>query len=214
MIHIPLLSIEIVNGCNLSCLGCSHGSRLEKIKFYSPVTLDNDLKSIVLSPRLIEITGGEPTLHPQLDIIVDVINEFSHVTKSVVRLVTNGVRLKKWESLDIEQVSWSKYPSQKNPEYFGSAKRYKILDRSEFRIQYGIPKNVDQTYNDCMLAHVWKCITLKNSRLYRCGPSIALGAFGVDPTNEIDVMNLINNRPSECSSCLGTSGPMQSWLSK
>jgi GTP 3',8-cyclase len=210
MLNVPLLSIEVVNGCNLSCVDCSHGSPTEKIQFYDPNILRQHLESIVLVPRLIEITGGEPTLHPKLDQIVDVINNFAH-PEGIVRLVTNGIRLKKWEYLPIDEVSWSKYQEQKDPKYTGSAKRYKILDRSEFRVQYGTPSDIEKTYNDCALAHQWKCITLKNGRLYRCGPSIALGSLGVDLSNEREVSNLIRLRLFECSRCLGTSGPYRHW---
>jgi hypothetical protein len=212
MINVPLLSIEVVNGCNLSCNGCSHGSPSEKIQFYDPDLLRKHLDFIVLRPKLIEISGGEPTLHPKLDSVVDVINTFANRVGAIVRLITNGTKLSKWESLPIEQVSWSKYPGQPDPNYSGSARRYKVLDRSNFRVQYGTPDNVEQTYRNCALAHRWKCLVLKSGQLYRCGPSITLGALGVDPTNASEITNLIALRPSQCSGCFGTSGPLQPWL--
>jgi len=167
------------------------------------------LASIVLTPRLVEITGGEPTLHPRLDLIVGVVNRFA--SGAAVRLVTNGARLARWDSLPIEQVSWSKYPGQREPHYTGGASRFKVLDRSEFRVQYGTPDDVEQTYRDCALAHHWKCLTLKAGRLYRCGPSVALGARGVNPASEREVAGLIGSRPPQCSRCLGTSGPTRPW---
>lgn len=205
--RVPLLSIELVNGCNLRCVGCSHGSPDEpSITNYDIRALANDLDRMVLQPKVIELVGGEPTLHPNLDTALSLAKTIT----PRVRLITNGARLSRWEHLEFDEVWHSKYPGQPERTYNGPA-RFTVIDRSLFRVQYGVPENTETTYRECRLAHLWKCIVLKGSRLFRCGPSMALGGVGVDPGNLFEVRRLLDSQPDECSRCQGTSGPVQRW---
>ena len=206
--NVPLLTIEAVEGCNLACVGCSHGSPSDAIRFYDPKALAHDLATIALSPLVIEVVGGEPTLHPRLDAVLAVVRGFAQ--EATVRMVTNGSRLKRWETLPFDEVWWSRYPGQPDPDYRGPA-RLRVLDRSLFRVQYGTPADAAATYRSCSLAQTWRCLVLKAGRLYRCGPSIALGAEGVDPSDAAAVARLVSTQPAECAACMGTSGRTQPW---
>jgi hypothetical protein len=65
--HLPVLSIT--NACNLRCPICFTYNRGDEMYFMSPDELARQLDEVVEATGgvdLVNITGGEPTLHPQL----------------------------------------------------------------------------------------------------------------------------------------------------
>lgn len=82
------LSIELTNSCNFFCSHCYKDAEPNKNVFLSKEVIKDICQ--VLSPYLycMEITGGEPTIHP----------EFMEIIESVpvkdLRLITNGSILK------------------------------------------------------------------------------------------------------------------------
>lgn len=84
-------SIEITNKCNIRCVHCygDYGEipcevmTLEKVK-----SILKDLRSIGV--RIVEITGGEATTHPQIEDIVEYALELGF---DQVALLTNGVNI-------------------------------------------------------------------------------------------------------------------------
>jgi radical SAM protein with 4Fe4S-binding SPASM domain len=82
------IALELTNKCNLKCIYCYQDSS-PRLNAYlqNPIQLLSLLKSIgVLS---VELTGGEPFLHPQFgDILSNVCNNFQ-----TVGLVTNGTMI-------------------------------------------------------------------------------------------------------------------------
>jgi uncharacterized radical SAM superfamily Fe-S cluster-containing enzyme len=90
-IHLPVVSIT--NDCNLNCPICFTYNRPDKKYYKSP----SDMKRIIEhlldrteSIELVNITGGEPTLHPELFKILEVCqnDRIARITMN-----TNGVRI-------------------------------------------------------------------------------------------------------------------------
>src|SRR5215831_14845483 len=86
--HPILAQIVPIRRCNLDCTYCT-----EYDKVSSPVPLETMLRRIDLLAHLgttiITLSGGEPTLHPDLDAII------RHIRKrgAIATLITNGYLL-------------------------------------------------------------------------------------------------------------------------
>lgn len=80
--------IEVTDACNLKCRACykRHGSTFKTLE---QVQQDLDVGTKLRSVHTVTISGGEPTLHPELDRIIELIKQ-RHVH---VFLLTNGVLL-------------------------------------------------------------------------------------------------------------------------
>lgn len=90
-LHLPVFSIT--NDCNLNCPKCFTYNRPDR-KYYKSIEETRDiLKQIKISNpsvQLINMTGGEPTLHPQLFEIINVCRE-----EGIKRITmnTNGLKI-------------------------------------------------------------------------------------------------------------------------
>jgi len=90
-LHLPVFSIT--NDCNLDCPICFTYNRPDS-KYYKPL---EDVKKIVdhikrenPNIQLVNITGGEPTLHPQ---ILDILQLLKDEGIERVTMNTNGIKL-------------------------------------------------------------------------------------------------------------------------
>jgi uncharacterized radical SAM superfamily Fe-S cluster-containing enzyme len=91
--HSCLALIEVNEACNLSCPTCFAGSSTKLTSHRSLAEIERMLDLLVLSegePDLLQISGGEPTIHPQ---IIDIIRAACARPIRHVMLNTNGVRL-------------------------------------------------------------------------------------------------------------------------
>ncbi len=91
--HSCLAIFDIIDECNMSCPICYAGSGPTHGNARSLDEIDAMLATLIeseLTPDLVQISGGEPTLHPQIEEIVDrlVASPVRHVM-----LNTNGIRL-------------------------------------------------------------------------------------------------------------------------
>ncbi len=67
------ISFELTNKCNLSCIHCLR-DKTDTKSYISPEFFDNILKQAkAYNLRHIAFTGGEPTLHPEFDKIIDIV---------------------------------------------------------------------------------------------------------------------------------------------
>ena len=91
------IEIDITHDCNLKCLGCNRSCGLapttDRISIDAIDKFIADSKALGIRWKLINILGGEPTLHPQfLEIIqkihVEYIDEYSPAT--ILQVVSNG----------------------------------------------------------------------------------------------------------------------------
>jgi hypothetical protein len=92
--HSCNLLIEITQRCNLTCPTCYAGSSPERDEFLSLAAFAELLDGLLAKGKgdadLIQLSGGEPTIHPELFAILD------HALACGVRQVyvnTNGIRL-------------------------------------------------------------------------------------------------------------------------
>ncbi len=81
-------TIDITTVCNLACANCQRASHL---KAYAVAMSMDDIKAFIyehehLGKRLtVKLLGGEPTMHPYIEEIIDIMLEYFHVG-----IVTNG----------------------------------------------------------------------------------------------------------------------------
>jgi uncharacterized radical SAM superfamily Fe-S cluster-containing enzyme len=91
--HSCLALIEINDECNLTCPVCFADSSPTKTRNRSLAEVDAMLDALVASegnPDLVQISGGEPTIHPQ---IVQILNLCKTKPIRHVMLNTNGIRI-------------------------------------------------------------------------------------------------------------------------
>ena len=91
--HSCLALIEINDECNLTCPVCFADSSPQKTRNRSPAEIEAMLETLVASegnPDLVQISGGEPTIHPQ---IVEVLKLCKSKPIRHVMLNTNGIRI-------------------------------------------------------------------------------------------------------------------------
>ncbi len=97
------IHVEITNACNLECSNCTRFVGHHKKPFFMDVdTFKKAVKSLEYFPGVVGIMGGEPTLHPQfeelMDIYMDIIPQINRRA-----LWTNGFKYDKFKS-KIEEV--------------------------------------------------------------------------------------------------------------
>lgn len=93
--HSCLTLLEITDHCNLTCPICYADSGPHRPEFRDLATIDRMLDNIVKSetkPDVVQISGGEPTLHPDFFAILDACKRrpIQHLM-----LNTNGIRIAK-----------------------------------------------------------------------------------------------------------------------
>ncbi|MDX3972453.1 MAG: radical SAM protein [Bradyrhizobium sp.] len=91
--HSCLALIEITEHCNLTCPVCFAESSPARTRFTPLATVEKMLDALVASegePDLVQISGGEPTLHPEFFEILDAVRArpIRHVM-----INTNGLRI-------------------------------------------------------------------------------------------------------------------------
>jgi 7,8-dihydro-6-hydroxymethylpterin dimethyltransferase len=91
--HSCLALIEINEHCNLTCPVCFAESSPARSRQLSLATIESMLDTLIASegePDLVQISGGEPTLHPDIFAILDAVR--ARPVRHVM-INTNGVRL-------------------------------------------------------------------------------------------------------------------------
>lgn len=94
-------NIIINTYCNLSCPYC-FATTLKNTEKKQDITIEqlnhilNWLKPTMTNKTRIGIIGGEPTLHPQFEEILNIITNFSNKYKNQYILFTNGIKLYKY----------------------------------------------------------------------------------------------------------------------
>lgn len=96
-----MANIAITNYCNLSCPYCfANEFILENKEEISISQLNTILEFLKKAPPpRIGIIGGEPTLHPKIDVVISTIKEFVKTYNGKIALFTNGIQLNKIFSL-------------------------------------------------------------------------------------------------------------------
>ena len=115
---LPFLSIHLVDKCNNNCESCSHFCTLadDFILDLQDYKRQLDILSQKFVINEIDLMGGEPLLHPQIDKIFDITREI--LPNTFICLHTNAILLPKmpqsfWESCRKNKVAFkiTKYPT-------------------------------------------------------------------------------------------------------
>lgn len=186
--HLMYFELNIVDHCNISCLGCSHFSPIAE-KRVSPVEeVKNDLcrMSELTNQNVdeIHILGGEPLLHPDLLEILTVSRE--SFPNSVISLITNGVLLLKqddsfWSVCADNQITIevTKYPMSIDYETMhqtcvdkGVEFKFHSYTGKATKTLYKMPLDENGTqdsiesFQNCTLANRW--VALMDGKMYTC----------------------------------------------
>ncbi|MGO9312115.1 MAG: radical SAM protein [Syntrophobacteraceae bacterium] len=95
----PNLELHLVHSCNLVCESCSHYSNQGHKGVVSLDEADRWMKlwNRRISPQMLSLLGGEPTLHPQLTELLSLARR--NWPGAMLRLVTNGFLLHRHPTL-------------------------------------------------------------------------------------------------------------------
>lgn len=119
---INYIEVHVVDHCNLKCSHCAHFCHIidEEI-FINIDDFENDLKELSKKVNIfqIRIMGGEPLLHPELNLFMQIARKY--FPNSMISVVTNGILLFQmkedfWNSLKENRVriDLTKYPVMGN----------------------------------------------------------------------------------------------------
>ncbi len=87
------LVVDVTNRCNMACGYCYNPERLP---VDMPLEDFERLCSTLPSPVLMKLSGGEPTLHPDLPRFIKIAHSYGHL----VYIISNGLRYNEPEFLD------------------------------------------------------------------------------------------------------------------
>lgn len=92
------LDLMVAYSCNISCTGCISLSDFKRDGVASIADISDWVKywSELVQPRVVVLFGGEPCLHPNLIEICKLVK--THWPNSIIRLITNGYLLDKFDS--------------------------------------------------------------------------------------------------------------------
>jgi radical SAM protein with 4Fe4S-binding SPASM domain len=152
----PKLTLYITNRCNLRCLHC-YASAGEALP--DELSTEELLSAIVQYSEVatngeVTISGGEPTLHPDLERILSAITEHGHRSVLFTNGTTNGGKIG-WETIgktvDVIQLSIDGFDEVTNDSIRGKGtferilKTYELLYNSNVQIRLSVcamPQNV------------------------------------------------------------------------
>ena len=86
---------HLAEHCNLNCIGCTHFSPLAEPEFLEVEDFRNDIERLSYltggNARFINLLGGEPLLHPEINSFFKIAREYFPEAK--ISIVTNGILL-------------------------------------------------------------------------------------------------------------------------
>ena len=234
IIYTHSIEVNVVRHCNLSCRSCSHSSPISIKKCMNPSSIGKDLEKLshYLKCKVVRVLGGEPLLHPALDEFLKEIKKSNIASR--ICIVTNGTLLHLVDEkivpyIDEVQVSLYQQKYYRLEEIYRQVQRIKdvgidveVKEISAFRESISqIPTEdssiINIVYNKCVIAHVWRSLTVDSGFLFRCPQSMvyaeeisnysdAIKIYDIKNTQEL-LAFLENNRAcGACSRCLGSIG--------
>ena len=177
------LEINLWNGCNFSCAGCTHLAPLfsKDSEGYSPEKLKKDMKRIAdfLYIKKIRLLGGEPLLHPQIEECLRIIREIFPLSQLCI--VSNGILLPSMKESFFYTCYEKKYELNISLYKPVLTKKNQIeLDLKRYGIKYKFTDEInnfyrtfnpkgnsdkDKAHTSC---HMKTCYMLKDSKIYKC----------------------------------------------
>ena len=169
-----LALIEIVDSCNLACPTCFADSPIgthSKLQYHPLPELQKRINGVVDRKNhieLLQLSGGEPTLHPEFFELLDWIHERDGIDYALIN--TNGVRIAKDDDFleelgkRVERGHLQLYLQFDGPQEAGQrdlrgadlrAMKQKAMERCA---SIGLPVTLAMTVNHHNLAHLWDTI--------------------------------------------------------
>jgi len=186
--EIPILHLHLADHCNLNCKGCDNFSPLSPEVFTDINVFEQDCARMSKiskgQVKEIQLLGGEPLLHPQINSFMRIVRE--HFPTNTINIISNGTLLKKkkedfWESCRQYNINIvvTKYPIKidyKSIEEHAKAQNvsfsyYGNTDVVEKTMQL-IPLDLEGKQNPrdsflrCSRAN--RCVALDNGKIYPC----------------------------------------------
>lgn len=234
VIYTHSIEVNAVRHCNLSCRSCSHSSPIANKRCMNPSTIGKDLETLshYLKCKVVRILGGEPLLHPALEELLREIKK-SNIASNIC-IATNGTLLhlvnKKIQPyIDEVQVSLYQQKCYRKEEIYRQVQRLtdegidvEVKEITAFResITQNPTKDVsiiNTVYNKCVIAHIWRSLTVNDGFLFRCPQSMVYAEDNSDYSDAIKVYDIKNIEEllaflenniacNSCSRCLGSIG--------
>lgn len=175
--------IHVAEHCNLKCRDCCNISPFNAKKFIeiSEVTEICAFVNKHLIPDVFKVAGGEPTLHPKLDEILQTIKQLCPGV--IVRVVSNGLLLHRMSEIfwkHIDQLTISNYISAPvKPQLLEQIRQKARINEVVLNVKYVEQFNeifvedkmedshrIQQIYDDCWMRH--RCLIVRNGYFYKC----------------------------------------------
>lgn len=184
--------IHVAEHCNLKCRDCCNISPFNAKKFISLEEVREicDFVKNNLNPDVLKVAGGEPTLHPQLDELLQEIKKSG--AAKVVRVISNGLLMHRmtdvfWQHID--QLTISNYVSapvkpklleqiKAKARQFEVVLNIKYIDQfNEIFVDDAIADKarIQEIYNDCWMRH--RCLIVRNGIFYKCTRAAYMNDF-------------------------------------
>lgn len=225
----PRLEMHITDHCNLNCLGCAHYSNIAPEFYLSIDIFEKDLKEITkkLNYKLLNILGGEPLLHPEINLFLNKARKICPHTK--ITISTNGILLPEmdesfWQTLKKNgiEIRLSIYPvtianakTYINLIHKHKVKLCEIWDGRKFYLRRNKFANSDENilYKNC---DAKICHQLHSGTLYPC-PTSAYGHFyneyfkndffpskgiNIYENSSENIYNFLTHPIKDCKTCL------------
>lgn len=171
-----LALIEIVDSCNLACPTCfadsPPGAAGERLRSHSILSIQQRIRSVLDRKgkiELLQLSGGEPTLHPQFFELLDWIHEEPRIDYCLIN--TNGVRIAREAAFRSElgvrgrRGALQLYLQYDGPQEEGQealrgrdlrSMKHDVMERCE---REGIPFTLAMTVTPDNLPHLWDTVT-------------------------------------------------------
>lgn len=182
--------------------------------------------------KMLKFWGGEPLLHPHVYECLNIIKE-SNISDTI-SICTNGILLERvddriFDIIKILEVSLYQNDNKSKEDIINSVKviaeRHPKLQCTLREWEYFREVNVstpikdktliERIYNTCLVANVYKCISVDDGCLYRCPLQMMNAKSDKDKglnlkeiTSYNDILKFLeNNSPiKSCETCLGSVG--------
>ena len=178
---LPYLEVNVVDGCNLNCKGCSHFSPLFGLdEVYRLEDFERDMKQMSRRSDVIalRIVGGEPLMMKNLVDYLQIVKKYFPQVN--LRILTNGVHILKLQENVVDYISKNHIPfdiSDYPPMSKNKDRSVEFLNEHQIPHTF-VPKGIFRKLlrrnglsNPQTAMKVCPCETsrfLHNGRLYKC----------------------------------------------
>ncbi len=191
------IEIDVTYDCNMKCVNCNRGCDLfpsnERISIDKVGNFVNDFLSHQHKLDRIIIIGGEPTLHPDILQIIDIIHEYKRVyAECNIHLATNGVSDFSRHIITL-MPSWLRIKTNTKKPF---PRHYKF---------YKASKDFNQPAKACYLP--WKCgFSLNPHGYYPCAPGATIDRIfnlgvAIKQIDQLNCQNFIKQMQILCEYC-------------